>query len=115
VVRVEAEADMTVQVDAKEFSTACGSLLAALVRAQTADVELVLSARSIAGGFEVRIGPAAGLDDDAEDAEILVERAGLGLGVALADLVVRLHGGTVAERRRGGVWSGYVLRVPRSA
>jgi len=107
---LDVPADVNVEADRDQLSAACAHLISALARAQVGDTELTLRARTLDGHVEMRISPAAGLDGAEEGAEPMLERSGLGLGVALADLLIRLHGATLRERRQGSTWTGYVIR-----
>jgi hypothetical protein len=102
--------DLLVDADRDQLSAACAHLISALARAQVGDTELTLRARNVDGHVEMRICPTSGLDGAEEGAEPMLERSGLGLGVALADLLIRLHGATLRERRHGPTWTGYVIR-----
>ena len=85
-------------------------LISALARAQVGDTELTLRARKLDSHVELRISSAAGLVGAEEGADPMLERSGVGLGVALADLLIRLHGATLRERHHGSTWTGYVIR-----
>ncbi len=107
---LEVPSNVSVNADRDQLSAAVGHLVSALARAQVADTELTLRARKVDGQVELRISPTAGLDDAEEGAEPMLERSGQGLGVALAELLIRLHGATLHERRHGQTWAGYVVR-----
>ncbi len=109
-VTLEVPPDVNVDADRDQLSTACAHLISALARAQVGDTELTLGARKVDGHVEMWISPRAGLDGADEGAEPMLERSGQGLGVALADLLIRLHGATLRERRHGPTWTGYVIR-----
>jgi signal transduction histidine kinase len=71
--------------------------------------------RTAAAGTSARAVTRAGvpgLDERPIDLGRPAPGHGAGLGLALADLVVRLHGGEVVERWPGGVWRGYRIRMP---
>ena len=101
---------VTVDADRDQLSTACAHLISAVARAQVGDTKLTLRAGELGDRVELRICPATGLEGADEGEEPLLERSGLGLGVALADLLIRLHGATLRERRHGPAWTGYVIR-----
>ena len=109
-VALDVPADLDVDADRDQLSAACGHLISALARAQVGDTELTVRARKVRGHVEVRMSPAGRPDGAEERAEPMLERSGLGLGVALADLLLRLHGATLQERRQGQAWTGYVIR-----
>lgn len=102
--------DLPVDADRDQLSAACAHLISALARAQVEDTELTMRARKVDDHVELRIAPASAWDGADEGAEPVLERSGLGLGVALADLLIRLHGATLRERRHGQTWTGYVIR-----
>jgi hypothetical protein len=54
----------------------------------------------------LRISPLASIAATDEQ-PVAIERAGAGLSLALAQLIVQRHGGTVSECRRDDAWSGY--------
>jgi signal transduction histidine kinase len=107
---VDVPSDIEVQADREQLALACAHLVSALARAQVEDTELIVRGRVAESRVELRISPRAELDAGGDDTDPTLERAGLGLGVALAELLIRLHGATLRERHFGRVWAGYVIR-----
>jgi hypothetical protein len=102
--------ELEVQADREQLAQACAHLVSAVARAQVADGEVNVRGRLVAQRLQVRIAVNTELDAEAEDTEPMLERSGLGLGVALAELQIRMHGATLHERRHGRAWFGYVIR-----
>jgi len=102
--------ELEVQADREQLAQACAHLVSAVARAQAADGAVIVRGRVVEKRVHVRIAIKAELDAEGEDAEPLLERSGLGLGVALAELLIRMHGATLHERRHGRAWYGYVIR-----
>jgi signal transduction histidine kinase len=103
-------AEIEVDADREQLAQACGQLVSAVARAQVANAEVIVRGRLLAKRVEIRIAITPELDAEGEDAEPMLERSGLGLGVALAELLIRVHGATLVERRHGRAWAGYVIR-----
>ena len=104
--------DVTADVDAAQLTRAVSALVAASARSLVKGGTVVIDVR--AGNDReavLRIGPQQLLDTLAEDRPAALERAGAGLSVALADLIVRRHGGTLLERWAGKEWAGYECRL----
>jgi signal transduction histidine kinase len=102
--------DLQVQADETQLGYAFRQLIASLIRAQVEDAQILVRGTVEDGTTTVTV--VVRRDDETEwDEEVpTLERSGLGLGVALADLLVRLHGATLLERRHGRTWAGYVIR-----
>jgi signal transduction histidine kinase len=103
-------AEVEVHADREQLALACAHLVSAVAQAQVADADVIVRARALEKRVEVRIAIAPELDAEGEDEEPMLERAGLGLAIALAELLIRMHGATLTERRHGRAWAGYVIR-----
>jgi signal transduction histidine kinase len=113
-VRVEltGSSDVTADVDAAQLTRAISALVAATARSLVKGGTVVIDVRAGNPGCAVlRIGPQPLLDAAAEERPPALERAGAGLSIALADLIVRRHGGTLLERWAGTEWAGYECRL----
>ena len=111
-VEVDAPPDVTADADGAPLTRACASLVAAIARSQIQDATIVVAVRSGDQGRAVlRIAPGDLLDSPAAERPPAVERAGAGLSIAMADVIITRHGGRLAERWVGDVWAGYVCRL----
>jgi signal transduction histidine kinase len=113
-VRVEVDAlvDVIAPVDTARLAGAWSALITAVARAQTDDATVVLALRPLDHGHAVlRIVPHHLLDAATAERPPDLARAGAGLAIALAVLLVQRHGGHLAERWLGEVWAGYVCWV----
>jgi signal transduction histidine kinase len=111
-VEVDAPPDVTADADGAQLTRACASLLAAIARSQTRDATIVVAVRSGNLGRGVLLmAPGELLDSPAAERPAALERAGAGLSIALADLIVKRHGGALVERWVGEVWAGYEVRL----
>ena len=109
-VRVEVDAlvDVVAPVDTARLVRALSVLITAVARAQTEDATIVAALRPLDHGHAVvRIVPHPLLDAATTERPPALERAGAGLTIALAALLVQAHGGHLAERWVGEVWGGY--------
>jgi signal transduction histidine kinase len=102
--------DLQVQADEAQLSHAFRQLLASLIRAQVEDARILVRGIVEDGTTTVFILVRRDEDTDWDEEDATLERAGLGLGIAQADLLIRLHGATLRERRHGRTWAGYVVR-----
>lgn len=106
-VEVAAPADVTAVVDQPPLVRAWAALISAVARAQVEDATIaVVLRRSEAGPAELRIAPQTRLDA-ADERPMTIERAGAGLSLALAELILQRHGGGVVECWQPGAWAGY--------
>lgn len=106
-VEVDAPADIVARVDRQPLAKAWAALVSATARAQVEDATIAVVLRSADPGHAVlRIAPHAALDAT-EEQPVVIERAGAGLSLALAQLIVQRHGGRVTECWREGTWAGY--------
>lgn len=104
---VEAPAEIAAPVDQLPLVRAWSALIAAAVRAQVKDatVRVVLSSAE-SGRAELQIASGPWLDP-LDVRPVAIERAGAGLSLALAELILQRHGGGVVECWQPGVWAGY--------
>ena len=111
-VEVNAPADLATDADSAQLTKACAALITAIAQAQTRDTTIVVMAH---GGGQGR--PVVGIAPvDLRHAAVTerppaLERAGAGLSIAMADLIVTRHGGLLVERWAGEVWAGYEARL----
>lgn len=106
---VDALVEPTACVDSARLSRAWAALITASARAQTQDATLILALRPTdAGHAALRIVPHHLLDAATVEKPPVLERAGAGLAIAQASLLIERHGGLLAERWVGDVWAGYV-------
>jgi signal transduction histidine kinase len=113
-IEVDAPEDVTAEVDRVPLTRAWSALVAATARAQVQDATIALVLRAADPGHAgLRIAPLE-LLGAADERPPALERAGAGLSLALADLIVQRHGGRLVERWSGEVWAGYHcwLRAP---
>jgi signal transduction histidine kinase len=113
-VRVEltGRSDITADVDAAQLTRAVSALVGATARSMVQGGTVVIDVRGATPGNAVlRIGPQQLLDAAAEVRPPVFERAGAGLSIFLADLIVMRHGGTLLERWAGTDWAGYECRL----
>ena len=111
-VELTGPADITADVDAAQLTRAVSALVAATARSLVKGGTVVIDVRAGSpGGAVLRIGPRQLLDATAEERPPTLERAGAGLSVALADLIIKRHGGTLLERWAGTEWAGYECRL----
>ena len=112
-VQVPAEIDITIHADVTRLAEACGALATALARAQVEDSTVLLTTapenRPDRPSILISLAPLRGSAAAGRPARL--ERSGAGLSLATADLIVRLHGGTLAERWTEEAWAGYVVRL----
>jgi signal transduction histidine kinase len=108
---LDALAEPTALVDSARLARAWSALITALARAQTGDATLVLALRADAGHAALRLVPHHLLDAATLEKPPAIERAGAGLALAQAALLIERHGGHLAERWVGDVWAGYVCRL----
>lgn len=104
---VDAPPDIIVRVDRVPLIKAWAALLSATARAQVEDATVDVVLRSADPGHAVlRIAPRVAIEATDEQ-PMVVERAGAGLSLALAQLIVQRHAGTVTDCWREGAWAGY--------
>ena len=110
-VEVNAPGDVTAEADAAQLTRACAALIAATARSQIGDATIIVAVHAGNQGRPVvRIAPGDWLEAAVERPPAL-ERAGAGLSIAMADLIVKRHGGLLVERWASEVWAGYEVRV----
>ena len=106
-VEVDTPADVTAAVDRGPLIKAWAALVSATARAQVEDATIAVVLRSADPGHAVlRIAPHGSLEATGEQ-PVVIERAGAGLSLALAELIVKRHGGGVTECRTAEGWMGY--------
>jgi hypothetical protein len=99
-------------VDAVHLTRAVSALVAATARSLVRGGTVVIDVREASPGHAVlRIGPQHLLDAAVEERPPALERAGAGLSIALADLIVTRHGATLLECWAGTEWAGYECRL----
>lgn len=104
---------VTVRADPAASAQFCATAGTALARAAVAACTLVFSAQAVPDGtVEVRLGPDRLDLAVAEHRPPRLDRSGLGLGLALAELGFRLQGGALEELWSDGRWEGYAFRLP---
>lgn len=104
-----------VPADAPRLIRALTSLVAAVARARIDEspVTITLGAsRDRDGRLVIRIAAAAAAGTVLYERATNIERAGAGLSIALADLVVHRHGGRLAEAWSDSGWVGYDCVLP---
>jgi signal transduction histidine kinase len=106
-IEVDAPPEIIASVDRAPLTRAWAALVSALARAQVEDATIVVVLRSSGPGRAVlRVAPLASLDAT-DERPVIIERAGAGLSLVLAQLIVQRHGGQLVECWRGGGWAGY--------
>jgi len=105
---------VTVWADPAASAQFCATAGTALARAAVAACTLVFSAREAPDGIvEVCLGPRRLSGAGVERRPPRLDRSGVGMGLALAELAFRLQGGGLEELWMDGRWEGYSLRFPR--
>ncbi len=106
---VDAPASITATADSARLARAIAALVTAMARAQAQDETLVLALRALDDGrAALRVVPHRLLDTATTERPVALGRAGAGLSLALADLIVQRPGGRLLERWAGEEWAGYV-------
>jgi len=110
---VEMSTDVVVRADPSRLADACSALATALARAQVGDATLVLT---LAGGSApatpiILITVSQWLQSVVEERPPRLDRSGLGLRIATAELSIRLLGGGLMERWGQEGWAGYSVRL----
>ena len=110
-------ADVVAWADATATGEFCAALGTALARAAVQGGTLVFRApsRSDNPDLEVALCPLEAADMPAEIRPARLDRSGMGLALALAELCLRLQGGSLSELWVDGRWGGYVLRFRAAA
>lgn len=105
----------TLRADTTRLRDALTSVASAVVRAQTRSDRLLATAdlheRDNAPGIRLRIVAAAAALNLTE-APVDLSRGGLGLDLPIADFVIAVHGGHLAELRDGDLVAGMVVWLP---
>ena len=101
----------TVWADPAATVEFCAALGTALARAAAEGGTLVFSCRQPSSdGLELAIRHTDATGATYEARAPRLDRSGMGLSLALAELTLRLQGGALAELWAGDRWAGYVLR-----
>jgi hypothetical protein len=103
---------VTVWADPAPTAEFCAAMGTALARAAVEGGTLVFDCRSptLANHIDVVLRPAEALGSPAEMRAPRLDRSGMGLNLALAELNLRLQGGALSEWWVENRWSGYLLR-----
>lgn len=108
----------TIRADATRLRDALTSVAAAVIRAQTRNDRVLaagdLHERDHAPGVRLRIVSAA-VASNLTEAPVDLSRGGLGLDLPIADFVIAVHGGHLAELRDGDRVAGMVVWLPLTA
>jgi hypothetical protein len=119
--RVEVASDVpagvTVWADPMATGEFCAAMGTALARAAVQGGTLLFSAPAPSDNpeLEVALCPAEATDMIAEIRPPRLDRSGMGLALALAEMCLRLQGGSLSELWVDDRWGGYVLRFKTAA
>lgn len=106
----------SLQADEGRLRTALATLIAAVARAQTSPVTvLVAAARSRLArkpAVRLRIGPKTLSRVKATEYELDTTRGGFGLAIPIAAAIIEGHRGRVRELRQGERHAGFVVTLP---
>ena len=109
----------TVWADAAATAEFCAAMGTALARAAVEGGTLVFRCLPAASGgdLELAVGHAEAVGTAYEMRAPRLDRSGMGLGLALAELSLRLQDGSLAELWADNRWGGYVLsfRTPSNS
>lgn len=113
---VRVSPDVSVRADRARLVEACTALTTALAHAQVASAATIVSTvapeRAGAGSvLRVVLDPHLGSTSGRRPPRL--DRSGAGLSLAIADLVIRLHGGALFESWVEDVWIGYEVPLNR--
>lgn len=106
---VRVSPDVSVRADRARLTESCAALAAALAHAQVSPATIVFTVSSdgAAGSPVLRVvlDPHAGSTLGRRPPRL--DRSGAGLSLAIADLIIRLHGGAPFEAWAEDTWVGY--------
>jgi hypothetical protein len=113
----EIPASLTVWTEPASTTEFCATMGTALARAAVEGGTLVFESResSLDQHVEVTLRTSDATGGKAETRPARLDRSGMGLSLAVAELSVRLLGGALSECWVENRWSGYVLRLPTTA
>lgn len=108
----EADARIVVAADETRLSAALSTLAATVAFAADAEAHDTLALRASDTAESISIVVSTDPTGTTETRPFAPLRSGGGLALPLAELTVRMHGGSVEERWSGDMWLGYVVRLP---
>lgn len=112
---IEAPAEAALAGDESRLAPAFSTLLTALGRAQSEpgiiDVRVTPPRTAGRGVTQILISPRRIGGGRAVSRPVDLGRGGLGLTLAIADTVIKAHGGRLRERWIDGRWAGFVVRL----
>lgn len=106
----------SLHADESRLRTAIATLIAAVARAQTSPVTVLVTAtRSRLArkpAVRLRIGPKTLSRVDATESELNTTRGGFGLAIPIAGVIITGHRGRVRELKQGERNAGFVVTLP---
>lgn len=105
--------DLIVDADPLRLGSALTTLTEAATRIlqDLSPVAIVATPATGTSVLTITVGPANAPGATAGEAPADLRRSGHGLGLALADCIIRAHGGSLTERHGPQQWGGYVIRL----
>lgn len=105
--------DLMVDADPVRLGSALTTLADAATRIlqDLSPVAIVATPATGTGALTITVGPAHPPAATDGEAPADLRRSGHGLGLALADCIIRAHGGSLTERHGPQQWGGYVIRL----